>query len=97
MPELAYKRRLRYHKRRIVTTLEAQGYRVRSFDDGPFHLQACRGKTALVIRLCFGASDENDISCVSREPLPERCLREIWQIDETGKVTVKAKISKTCQ
>ena len=94
MAELAYKRRLRDRKRRITTTLEAQGYKVRTFESGPFHLQACRGKTGLAIRITFGDSTADEVRAVSREPLPDRCLREIWQVDQSGRVTVRAKVSE---
>lgn len=91
---LAYKRRLRARKRKITTTLEAQGYRVRTFDTGPFHLMACRGRAARAIRICFGYTETDDILSISREPMPDRCLREIWQISDDGRNIVVAKIAK---
>jgi hypothetical protein len=92
MSELAFKRRLRERKRQITTTLTRQRYRVDSFDSGPFHLLARRGKTALAIKICFVYTTTEDILSVSREPVPDRCLREIWQISQDGRIIVKAKI-----
>ncbi len=93
MSEPAYKRRIRNRKRIITSTLEAQGYRVRSFDDGPFHLIACRGGAGRVIRIEFGYTDIEAIRLISHEPVPVRCQREIWQISDNGRVTVVAKIA----
>lgn len=93
MSELAYKRRLRERKGKITTTLEAQGYKVRTFDSGPFHLLACRGKTGRAIRICFGYTETDDILSASREPVPARCRREIWQISEDGRSIVVARIA----
>lgn len=93
MSELAYKQRLRRRKRQITTTLTRQHYRVDSFETGPFHLLARRGKTALAIRICFAYTTTEDILSVRREPVPDRCLREIWQISEDGREIVIAKIN----
>ena len=93
MPEIAYKQHLRRRKRQITTTLTRQHYRVDSFDSGPFHLLARRGKTARAIRICFVYTTSDDILSVSREPVPDRCLREIWQISQDGRTIVKAKIA----
>ena len=93
MPEIAYKQHLRRRKRQITTTLTRQHYRVDSFDSGPFHLLARRGKTARAIRICFVYTTSDDILSVSREPVPDRCLREIWQIGEDGRTIVVAKIA----
>ena len=92
MSEITYKQHLRRRKRQITTTLTRQHYRVDSFDTGPFHLLARRGKTALAIRICFVYTTTEDILSVSREPVPDRCLREIWQISQDGRTIVKAKI-----
>lgn len=93
MSEVAYKQHLRRRKRQITTTLTRQHYRVDSFDSGPFHLLARRGKTARAIRICFIYTTTEDILSVSREPVPDRCLREIWQISEDGRSIVVAKIA----
>ena len=93
MPELAFKRRLRARKRTITTTLEAQGYRVRTFEEGPFHLFACKGRSARAIRICFGYINAEEAAKASREPVPLRCTREVWQISDNGRITVFAKIS----
>ena len=93
MPEIAYKQHLRRRKRQITTTLTRQHYRVDSFDSGPFHLLARRGKTARAIRICFVYTTSDDILSVRREPVPDRCLREIWQISQDGRTIVKAKIA----
>ena len=93
MPELAFKQHLRRRKRQITTTLTDSGYRVDSFDTGAFHLLARRGKTARAIRICFVYTTTEDILSVSREPVPDRCLREIWQVSADGRTIVKAKIS----
>ena len=85
MSEPSFKRRLRERKRSITTTLEAQGYRVRTFDDGPFHLFACRGKTARAIRISFNAVCHSESELVKREAVPERCLREIWAVSADGR------------
>jgi len=89
----AIKQRLRRRKRQITTTLTRQRYRVDPFDSGPFHLLARRGKTALAIRICFVYTTTEDILSVSREPVPDRCLREIWQISQDGRTIVVAKIA----
>jgi hypothetical protein len=91
--ELAYKQHLRRRKRQIMTTLTDSGYRVDSFDTGAFHLLARRGKTARAIRICFVYTTTEDILGVRREPVPARCLREIWQISEDGRTIVVAKIA----
>jgi hypothetical protein len=91
--ESTYKQHLRRSKRRITTTLTRKHYRVDPFEAGPFHLLARRGKTALAIRICFIYTTTDDILSVSREPVPDRCLREIWQISEDGRTIVKAKIA----
>lgn len=93
MSEVAIKRRLRESKRRFTTTLRAQGYRVSTFDCEPFHLLARKGRKARAIRICFGYTETDDILSVSREPMPDGCLREIWQISEDGRNTVIAKIA----
>jgi hypothetical protein len=93
MSELAFKQHLRRRKRQITTTLTDSGYRVDSFDTGAFHLLARRGKTARAIRICFVYTTTEDILSVSREPVPDRCLREIWQVSEDGRTIVKAKIA----
>jgi hypothetical protein len=93
MSEDSYKRRLRERKRRIVATLMAQGYRIHTYDSGPFHLEACKGRCGKKIRICFNYTDTNDILSVSREPVPDRCQREIWQISEDGRSVVVAKIA----
>jgi len=93
VPELAFKQHLRRRKRQITTTLTDSGYRVDSFDTGAFHLLARRGKTARAIRICFVYTTTEDILSVSREPVPDRCLREIWQVSADGRTIVKAKIS----
>jgi predicted RNA-binding protein YlqC (UPF0109 family) len=93
VPEIAYKQHLRRRKRQITTTLTRQHYRVDSFDSGPFHLLARRGKTARAIRICFVYTTSDDILSVRREPVPDRCLREIWQISQDGRTIVKAKIA----
>ena len=95
MSEIAVKRRLRERKRRITTTLEAQGYRVRTFETGPFHLLACRGKTALAIRVSFeeGRSHDAEVNLVRLEPVPERCLREVWTISDDGRIVTIARIA----
>ena len=93
MSELAFKQHLRRRKRQITTTLTDSGYRVDSFDTGAFHLLARRGKTARAIRICFVYTTSDDILSVSREPVPDRCLREIWQISQDGRTIVKAKIA----
>jgi hypothetical protein len=93
MSELAFKRRLRARKRKITTTLEAQGYKVRTFEDGPFHLMACRGGSARAISIYFGCPPTAEVARVSREPVPIRCTREVWQISSNGRVTVFARIS----
>lgn len=93
MPELAFKQHLRRRKRQITTTLTDSGYRVDSFDTGAFHLLARRGKTARAIRICFVYTTTDDILSVSKEPVPDRCLREIWQVSADGRTIVKAKIS----
>ena len=90
--ELPYKRRLRERKRKITTTLTLQGYRVRSFDDGPFHLIACRGRVSRAVRIEFGYTDIETIRLIGREPVPAHCQREIWQISAEGRITVVAKI-----
>jgi hypothetical protein len=87
------KQRLRRRKGQITTTLTRQHYRVDPFESGPFHLLARRGKTARAIRICFVNTTTEDILSVRREPVPARCLREIWQISEDGRITVKVKIS----
>jgi hypothetical protein len=92
--EVPYKRRLRRRKRIITTTLEVQGWKVRSFDDGPFHLLACRGGSGRAIRIEFGYTDVNLVDMMSHEPIPARCRREIWQVSADGRTTVVAKISK---
>jgi hypothetical protein len=92
MSEDAYKRRLRARKRTITTTLEAQGYRVRTFEDGPFHLMACKGRSGRAIRICFGSIESAEATSASREPVPLRCTREVWQISDNGRITVFAKI-----
>ena len=94
MSEPAAKQRLRRRVRIITTTLEAQGYRVRTFETGPFHLQARKGKTARDIRICFGYTDEDEVRAVSHEPGPDRCCREIWQVSEDGRSWVVTKVSK---
>ena len=66
MSEDKFKRRLRNTRRRITTTLEAQGYRVSTFDGGPFDLEACRGRRAKKIRICFTYTTTDDILAVSR-------------------------------
>jgi tryptophan synthase beta subunit len=91
--EIPYKRRVRDRKRIITSTLEAQGYKVRSFDNGPFHLLACRGGSARAIRIEFGYTDINIVDLMSHEPVPVRCQREIWQVSADGRVMVVAKIS----
>jgi predicted RNA-binding protein YlqC (UPF0109 family) len=91
--EEAIKQHLRRRKRQITTTLTRQHYRVDSFDSGPFHLLARRGKTARAIRICFVCVTTEDILSVRREPVPDRCLREIWQISEDGRTIVVAKIA----
>jgi hypothetical protein len=93
VPEIAYKQHLRRRKRQITTTLTRQHYRVDSFDSGPFHLLARRGKTARAIRICFVYTTSDDILSVRREPVPDRCLREIWQISQDGRTIVVAKIA----
>jgi hypothetical protein len=93
MPEIAYKQRLRRRKRQITTTLTRQHYHVDPFEAGPFHLLARRGKTARAIRICFVYTTTEDILSVRREPVPDRCLREIWQISQDGRTIVKAKIA----
>ncbi len=92
MSESPYKRRLRERKRRITTTLEAQGYRVRTFDDGPFHLLACRGKTGRAIRVSFGEVHFDEINLCKREPVPARCIRELWKISDDGRIVTVARI-----
>jgi hypothetical protein len=92
MSEDAYKRRLRVRKRKITTTLEAQGYRVRTFDNGPFHLMACKGRSGRAIQIYFGRADEGVIGSISQEPVPFRCTREVWQISDKGRVTIFARI-----
>ena len=94
MSELAFKRRLRARKRTITTTLMAQGYRISTFDCEPFHLLARKGRKARAIRICFGYTETADILSVSREPMPDGCLREIWQISDDGRNIVVAKIAK---
>ena len=93
MSEDSVKQHLRRRKRQITTTLTRQGYRVDSFDTGAFHLLARRGKTARAIRICFVYTTTEDILSVSREPVPDRCLREIWQISQDGRTIVVAKIA----
>jgi hypothetical protein len=93
--ETPYKRRLRRRKRIITTTLEAQGYKVRSFGDGPFHLFACRGGSGRAIRIEFGYTDINIVDLMSHEPVPVRCQREIWQVSADGRITVVAKITSS--
>jgi len=93
VPEIAYKQHLRRRKRQITTTLTRQHYRVDSFDSGPFHLLARRGKTARAIRICFVYTTSDDILSVRREPVPDRCLREIWQVSADGRTIVVAKIN----
>jgi len=93
MSEDSVKQHLRRRKRQITTTLTDSGYRVDSFDTGAFHLLARRGKTARAIRICFVCVTTEDILSVSREPVPDRCLREIWQISQDGRTIVKAKIA----
>jgi len=93
MSDTTYKQRLRRRKRQITTTLTRQRYRVDPFDSGTFHLLARRGKTALAIRICFVYTTTEDILSVSLEPVPDRCLREIWQVSADGRTIVKAKIS----
>lgn len=90
--ELAYKRRLRDRKRSIATTLEAQGYRVRTFEDGPFHLFACKGKTARAIRISFGYVHYDEPRMISGEPVPERCIRELWKISDDGRSIVITRV-----
>jgi hypothetical protein len=92
MSDTTYKQRLRRRKRQITTTLTRQRYRVDPFDSGTFHLLARRGKTALAIRICFVYTTTEDILGVRREPVPPRCLREIWQISQDGRTVVKTKI-----
>jgi hypothetical protein len=93
--EPAIKRRLRVRKRVITTTLEAQGYKVRTFETGPFHLFACRGKTALAIRVSFetGRAHDAEVNMVRLEPVPERCLREVWTISDKGRIVTIARIA----
>jgi hypothetical protein len=93
MSELAFKQHLRRRKRQITTTLTDSGYRVDSFDTGAFHLLARRGKTARAIRICFVYTTTDDILSVSKEPVPDRCLREIWQVSAGGRTIVVAKIA----
>jgi len=93
MSELAYKRRIRTWKRRIVTTLTDSGYEASSFDTGPFHVCADRYDGSRRIRIVFGSSTRSDVESVSRSPLPANCFREIWQIDDDGKGWVVAKVS----
>ena len=92
MSEDAGKRRLRESKRRFTATLVAQGYRVSTFDCEPFHLLARKGRQAKAIRICFGYTETDDILSVSREPMPDRCRREIWQIADGGRTIVIVKI-----
>lgn len=92
MSEDAYKRRLRERKRLITSTLEAQGYRVRTFDDGPFHLMACRGKTGRAIRISFGEVHFDESAMVRREPVPARCVREIWKISSNGNAVIRVTV-----
>jgi len=94
----AAKQRLRRRQRReadpdVPGSLANKGWRVDIIVTGPFHLLARRGKTALAIRICFVYTTTEDILSVSREPVPDRCLREIWQISEDGRSIVKAKIA----
>lgn len=98
MSEDAYKRRIREWKRREADksrpdSLAHQGWRIRTFDSGPFHILACRGRSSLAVCFCFGTTGTDDILAVSREPMPDRCRREIWQISEDGRAVVKAKIA----
>ena len=93
MSDTTYKQHLRRRKRQITATLTDSGYRVDSFDTGAFHLLARRGKTARAIRIGFVYTTTDDILSVSKEPVPDRCLREIWQVSEDGRTIVKAKIS----
>jgi hypothetical protein len=92
MSEDSYKRRLRFRKRKITTTLEAQGYRVRTFEEGPFHLMAFRGQSVRAIRICFSKPDASEERWVIHEPVPLRCTRETWTISSNGRVTVFARI-----
>jgi hypothetical protein len=100
MSELPYKRRVREWKRREMDpnrpgSLANQGYAVTTFDSGPFHIRACRGRCALEIRFCFVYTTTEDILAVRNAPRPDRCRHEVWQISEDGRVVVKAKISTT--
>lgn len=93
MSEPSPKQRLRRRTRVITTTLEAQGYKVRTFEGGPFHLFACRGKTARAIRISFGIVHYDENHMVKREPMPARCIREIWKISDDGRKVYVVRIS----
>ncbi|MBE3040276.1 MAG: hypothetical protein IMZ62_15880 [Chloroflexi bacterium] len=98
MSDTAYKQHLRRRQRReadpdIPGSLANKGWRVDIFNTGPFHILARRGKTALAIRICFVYTTTEDILSVSREPVPDRCLREIWQISQDGRTIVRVKIN----
>ena len=93
MPEDKFKRRLRETKRRIITTLTAQGYKVSTFDSGPFDLCAGKGRQERRIRICFAYTTADDINAVRLAPLPRHSHREIWQISENGRHIVVCKVS----
>ena len=93
MGEDKFKRRLRETRRRITTTLAAQGYRVSTFDSGPFDLCAGKGRKEKRIRICFAYTTSDDINAVRLAPLPRHTSREIWQISENGRNIVVCKVS----
>jgi hypothetical protein len=95
LSELPFKRRLREWERRIMADLANKGYKVRRFDDGPFHLLACRGKTGRAIRISFGLVHYDENAMVMREPVPARCIREVWKISDNGASVSVIKIEKS--
>ena len=92
MSEPASKQRLRRWTGRFTTTLTAHGWRVTMLEDGTFHLLARKGKTARIIRISFGYKHYDEIEAVRREPVPARCIREIWKISDDGKTIIHARI-----